>query len=69
MTRSSAIVDLKNALGENDWPRVIPALRQDPLVWLALQSADFRLAAINKLGPTPEVWSPANLALIALGSQ
>ena len=68
MTRSSAIVDLKNALGENDWPRVIPALRQDPLVWLALQSADFRLAAINKLGPTPEVWSPANLALIALGS-
>lgn len=68
MMHSSAIVDLKNALGENDWPRVIPALRQDPLVWQALQNADFRLAAIHKLGANPEVWSPANLALIALGS-
>ncbi len=63
---TSAIVDLKEFFSEDTWSRVIPALRQDRLVWAAVQDEKIRGAAKEKLGTVPEVWSPANLALILL---
>lgn len=67
MVSNSTIIDLKNFFLEDTWPLVIPAIRQDSLVWDALQNPDFRGAAKKNLGTIPEDWSPANLALISLG--
>lgn len=64
---TSAIIDLKDFFSEESWSWVIPALRQDSLVWAAIQDTKIRGEAKEKLGPAPELWSPANLALIMLG--
>jgi tetratricopeptide (TPR) repeat protein len=63
---SSTIIDLKSYFEQGNWSQAIPALRQDALVWGALQDSAFRGAANEKLGPAPQDWTPANLALILL---
>jgi len=63
---SNLIIELKKVLAEERWTQVISALRQDVLIWDALQDASFRDAAVMHLGSNPEAWSPANLALLKL---
>ena len=66
MESSSVILELQSFFAEDAWARVIPVLRQNALIWQALQNQEFRVAAKKRLGPAPEGWSPANLALISL---
>jgi len=61
------IKKLRNIISEDTQSWVLPALRQDPLVWNCLQVAEFSDNAIEILGSTPHRWTPANLSLIALG--
>ncbi|MFC1996553.1 tetratricopeptide repeat protein [Chloroflexota bacterium] len=62
----SSLIEIKNILPQSSWPQVIHALRQDELIWQALQEPDFRNISISRLGNRPEMWTPANLALLAL---
>ncbi|MBE9524252.1 MAG: tetratricopeptide repeat protein [Chloroflexi bacterium] len=64
---SDLIIDLKNTIEEGYWNQVISALRQDALIWDALQDPVFRKDALEKLGNHPEYWSPANLFFLKLG--
>lgn len=66
MQMTGAIIELKEFFPEECWSQVIPALRQDSLVWAAVQDGKIRGTAKEKLGSVPEAWSPANLALILL---
>ncbi len=67
MGSSSIIIELKSFFPETSASQTIPALRQDALVWDALQDEKLRVAAMKELGTAPEAWTPANLALISLG--
>ena len=66
MTNPSCLIDLKHILPQTSWPQVIPALRQDYLIWKALQNPDFRGQALSRLGSHPDKWTPAQLSLLAL---
>ena len=66
MPNLSSLIELKNTIPEMAWPRVIAALRQDPLVWQALQSPDFRNLAISHFGSRPEKWTPAHIAWLTI---
>jgi len=67
MTKLNPIIYLKETLPEESWPWVIPALRQDSIVWESLQDQDFLKLAIQQIGHLPKRWSPLNLALTSLG--
>ena len=67
MGSSSIILDLKSFFPETSASQTIPALRQDVLVWGALQDENLRVAAMKELSTAPEAWIPANLALLSLG--
>ena len=67
MTKLNPIIYLKETLPEESWPWVIPALRQDSVVWASLQDQDFLKLAIQQIGHLPKRWSPLNLALTSLG--
>src|SRR5512133_1257031 len=54
-------------LSAGESTQVFAALRQDPLVWPSLEQADFFQAALERLGSPVQRWSPARLALLALG--
>lgn len=66
MRKLTAIDYLINTLPEESWAHTIAALRQDPCVWHQLETLDFLQLAISKLGKTPDLWTPLNLALVAL---
>jgi len=63
----SFIASLKSTLPEESWPWVIPALRQDDLIWQSLQDPKFGEQALRHIGSQPDDWSPASLALLASG--
>ena len=67
MTELRPIVKLKETLPEDAWSWVIPALRQDPVVWDALQDPDQVDQAARKIGSNPLRWTPMNIALVCLG--
>jgi tetratricopeptide (TPR) repeat protein len=67
MTTPISLIELKNNLPQLSWPQVIPALRQDEIVWKMIQKPEFRELAITKLGNNPHSWTPAHLALLAMG--
>ncbi len=67
MTKFTSILDLKETIPEDSWSWVIPALRQDPLVWNSLQDSNLLKSAIQRIGPHPRCWTPMNIALVALG--
>jgi len=66
MTNSSCLIELKHATPRTAWAQVIPALRQDTLIWNALQNPDFRELAISKLGGNSQIWTPAHLSLLSI---
>jgi hypothetical protein len=57
-------VHLKNHFSQ--WPWLLLALRQDALVWEALQDTDLGSLALESLPETPDGWFPADLCLLAL---
>lgn len=59
--------DLKGCLPESAWPRVLRALRQEPLVWKALLEETFHQGALEFAKGEAQFWSPACLSLLALG--
>ena len=60
---------LKQAFSDHDRPWVIAALRQDPVIWGYLISSESQTvwAAISEEHLPAQDWSPADLALKALG--
>jgi tetratricopeptide (TPR) repeat protein len=64
MTDLALIVDLKNCFAEDTWSWIIPALRQDKIVWQNLSNPDFGGMARRKFGAQPNNWTPLNLALL-----
>jgi FimV-like protein len=68
MNPSATIVELKHFFPAGDQSWLFAALRQEPLVWSALENNTFRRACREALGPNPREWTPAALALIALES-
>jgi tetratricopeptide (TPR) repeat protein len=63
----SLLTSLKSMLPESAWSWVIPALKNDHLVWEAISDPRFfELASEDIL--EPKDWSPGRLALIKLGS-
>lgn len=57
---------LKKALPESSWSRVIAALRQDPIVWEALQSPNLQDLTLKYGVGEPDIWSPAFVSLASL---
>ena len=68
MANSSCLIEIKHTIPRTAWSQVIPALRQDTLIWNALQNPDFRERSIAKLGGNPQMWTPAHLALLSIKS-
>ncbi len=67
MVSSLPIRYLKDTFKEEDWPWIIPSLRQDSLIWKTLNNLEFLKQAIIELGNKPKNWSPINIALVFLG--
>lgn len=74
METNSLLTELRRELDESQWPVVVQSLRQEPLTWEAMQdtgpgSLRQRLLAGRDGEATwkLEQWSPASLALTALG--
>jgi len=59
--------ELRDFLSEETCKWVLPALRQDPLIWESLQDLDLVSQAKSLIGSDPYRWTPANLALVSLG--
>lgn len=59
---------LKVALDPADWAWVLAALRQDTTIWENLQDEEFHSEALMQIGKQSRGWSPAVLALLALGA-
>ena len=68
MTKNNFSLELKNKFSTAEWPWVLVALRQDKGVWEALEKTGLGEQAIESLPVKPEAWSPAALALLALGN-
>ncbi len=68
MTKNNFSLELKNKFSTAEWPWVLVALRQDKGVWEALEKTGLGEQAIESLPAKPEAWSPAALALFALGN-
>lgn len=66
MQPSELIVKLTRILPAAQSQKVIPALQQDPLVWVTLQDEGFLNRAIRFAGDRSERWTPAYLALVAI---
>ena len=68
MTNLNFSLQLKSKFSPADWPWVLVALRQDKGVWEALEKTRLGMQAIESLPAQPAAWSPAALALLALGN-
>jgi hypothetical protein len=66
MTSSHLIAQLKLLLPETAWPWVFPALRQDSTIWEML-SGEFGIFILDRRSTQIREYSPASLALLALG--
>ncbi|MBN2548478.1 MAG: tetratricopeptide repeat protein [Anaerolineales bacterium] len=69
MITLNTLIQLKKRLPKEAWSWAFMALRQDDVVWNSLSEAAFSRRALETLGANPARWSPASLALLALGEQ
>jgi tetratricopeptide (TPR) repeat protein len=67
MASAGFLKQLRSVLREDDWQPVLSALRQDPLVWDALQDDMLCSKALEVCGNIPHAWNPARLGLLSLG--
>jgi tetratricopeptide (TPR) repeat protein len=63
----SFVIELKKQLPEEDWARILRSLRNEPIVWQALQNEKFAQQSLKAFSNHTEKWSPASIALLALG--
>ena len=68
MTNINFSLQLKSKFSPTEWPWVLVALRQDKGVWQALEKTKLGMQAIESFPAQPAAWSPAALALLALGN-
>ncbi len=68
MTNINFSLQLKSKFSPAEWPWVLVALRQDKGVWQALEKTKLGMQAIKSFPAQPAAWSPAALALLALGN-
>jgi hypothetical protein len=64
---TSFIIELKKLVSEGDWTRILRSLRNESIVWQALQNEKLAQQSLKILGAHVDKWSPASIALIALG--
>jgi tetratricopeptide (TPR) repeat protein len=67
MASAGFIKQLRSLLPESDWQPVLAALRQDRLVWAALQDDALCSRALESCGKVASAWNPARLGLLSLG--
>ncbi|GEM_PF-7104001 len=67
MASAGFLKQLRSLLREGDWQPVLSALRQDSLVWDALQDDVLCSKALEVCGKTAQAWNPARLGLLSLG--
>lgn len=67
MPSSELIKELGKLFPSNELVQVLSALRQEPLVWRSFDHAELFHAAVERIGNQVHLWSPARLALLALG--
>ena len=65
---STFIADLKQQLRQEDWPKVVAALRNDGTIWESLQESSFARSALETAGAERQNWCPAFLGLLTLGA-
>ena len=66
MDNQNLIAQLKTIFPEYTWPWAIPALQHDAVLWEKLHDTPFRNILIDKLGRKPILWTPANIAALAM---
>ena len=66
MSKTTFSLELKKQFPGSDWPWLLLALRQDDLVWRALQDPDFASLAFERLPNEAHAWSPAALSMLKL---
>ena len=64
MNKITFSIESKRSFSPSDWPWLLLALRQDPLVWSSLQDEEFSEHAFTSLGSNANAWSPAALSLL-----
>jgi tetratricopeptide (TPR) repeat protein len=67
MASAGFLKQLRSLLPESDWQPVLTALRQDRLVWAALQDDALCSRALESCGKIASAWNPARLGLLSLG--
>ena len=67
MASAGFLKQLRSLLPESDWQPVLSALRQDRLVWAALQDDALCSRALESCGKIASAWNPARLGLLSLG--
>jgi tetratricopeptide (TPR) repeat protein len=58
---------LNHVFSPDDAARTLFALRQDPLVWIALESDETRFQVSQVIGTDPCNWTPAGIGAVLLG--
>ncbi|MDH3943486.1 MAG: tetratricopeptide repeat protein, partial [Anaerolineae bacterium] len=61
------ISKISKLVDQKDLPVILSALRQNNAIWEKLQNIEFSQHAIEYAGPNTEKWSPAAMALLAVG--
>jgi tetratricopeptide (TPR) repeat protein len=67
MASAGFLKQLRSLLPESDWQPVLSALRQDRLVWAALEDDTLCSQALELCGKDTQAWNPARLGLLSLG--
>ena len=66
MQLANLLTELQSIFPADQAAWVLAGLRGDALVWKAVQDDDFFRQAQSRWGAQGQLWSPANLALLAL---
>jgi len=68
MSTSTFSTALKKRFSSLEWPWLLLALRQDPVVWHTLQKTDLGQRTLEELPALANAWSPAAISLLALNT-
>lgn len=63
------LFEIQRLFSAEDAVILLSALRQDSLIWFTLQQKEFSKTVAEKVGGELAGWSPANLAMLSLGSK
>ena len=69
MEEFNTIYQLRQSIATKSQAWIIPALRQDEIVWKALNDPAFLEKAIKASKRSDEFWTPSNLGFLSLNIQ